>query len=389
MKKMKKLAVTLALGMTIMSGSSCSLFGGNAQPEKWEYLLEGVSDVKNVILMIGDGMGPEQIKAGEIYKGEKLVFQNFPYKVNVNTDSWFGVTDSAAAATAMATGQLTYTGFIGMNFKEHLGEEPAELETIVDIAASMGKRTGVLTTEVLYGATPMGFSAHSASRNNTEELLESAARNSNVNLFASETFSSSYNSIFTKNGYTQISNVANISDAQQDKIFGSYNIKANAKSMTAGDKVAFDYLVTEALEYLSQDEDGFFLMAEGAHIDHGGHNNDMQYMLEELLAFDDAVKAVLEWTKGRTDTIVIVTADHETGCLMLSSDATRENLLAEKGGKPINYMWGSTSHTATEVFCFINGVDIEFSNYSFEMSTKIKNTDIFNIIKDLFEGKLL
>ena len=241
---MKNFAVALAVVMTIMAGSSCSFFGGKCQPEKWEYLLEDVSDVKNVILMIGDGMGPEQIKAGEIYKGEKLIFQNFPYKVQVNTDSWVGVTDSAAAATAMATGRLTYNGLVGLNFRTYLDEEPVELETIVDIASSMGKRTGVLTTEVLYGATPMGFSAHSASRNNTEELLESAARNSNVNLFASETFSSSYNSIFTKNCYTQISNVADISDATQEKIFGSYNIKATAKSMTAGDNVAFDYLVT-------------------------------------------------------------------------------------------------------------------------------------------------
>ena len=107
---------------------------------------------KNVILMIGDGMGPVQIKAGEIFKGEKLTLQGFPYMTTVETRSVSdAITDSAASSTAMATGKRTINGYVGKN--------PAleDLETIVDIAHNAGKRTGIIATEELYGATPMGF----------------------------------------------------------------------------------------------------------------------------------------------------------------------------------------------------------------------------------------
>ena len=393
MKRVKKLIAVITAGILSLLGVSCSISNSgsdsSAENKKWEYLIEGVTEVKNVILMIGDGMGPEQIKAGEIYKGESLVMQQFPYKVRVNTDSLSGTTDSSAAATAMATGRSILNGCVGLDANAYLEDDPtAEMETIIDIASAMGKRTGVLTTEVLYGATPMGFSAHNFFRDHSLELLESAAKNSNVNLFASETINKDYYQYFTKNGYTEIPSVSDISTATQDKIFGTYNIKASAESMTAIVDVAFDYLITEALDYLSQDEDGFFLMAEGAHIDHGGHNNDMRYMLEELLAFDDAIKAVLEWTKGRTDTVVIVTADHECGSLMLGPEVTHENILEEKNGKPVNYMWGSTGHSATEVFCFINGVDLDFSQYSRRSKNAIKNTDIFEIVYDLLHNTI-
>ena len=393
MKRLKKLfSVSTAIICSLM-GASCGLFGveSNTQSDveiqasdQW-YLLENVSEVKNVVLLIGDGMGPEHIKAGEIYKGEELVMQKFPYKTKVDTNSLDGVTDSAAASTAMATGKRTYTGYIGLNSNEFVGNEGEELTTIVDIVADMGKRVGILTTEALYGATPMGFSAHATSRNSYDELLASAATTSNVNLFASCEFNSSYYKAITGNGYSRIMNVEDISDSVQEKIFGAYNIKSDAKSMTAGDKVAFDYLVTEALEYLSQDEDGFFLMAEGAMIDKTAHDNNMENMLSELLAFDDAVKATLEWAKERSDTVVIVTADHETGCLTVGPAATKENILDKKGVTPLNYLWASEGHTGTEVWCFVNGKDIDFAQYSRGIKTGIKNTDIFEIIKDLYQ----
>ena len=393
MKKNNKVfASILAITMTVLTMGSCASFGNNsgqnstAEPEgPWEYILEEVQDVKNVILLIGDGMGPEHIRAGEIYKGKKLEMQKFPYKVKVNTDSLDGTTDSSAASTAMATGTLINNGMVGIKSDWTTGEDH-ELTTIVDIAAGMGKRTGILSTEPIYGATPMGFSAHNISRSSSGELVESAAKTSNVNLFACSTMSSSFHKTFTTNGYQQIADIKSISEAEENKIFGAYNIMARAASMTADGMIAFDYLVTEALEYLSKDEDGFFLMAEGAHIDHGAHENNMQYMLEELLAFDDAVKAACAWAKNRDDTVVIVTADHETGCLMLGSSITKENMFDVKYDKPENYLWASSGHTSTEVWCFVNGFDIDFSKYSLGEENTIKNTDIFEIVKDLFEG---
>ena len=356
--------------------------------ENGPIILNNVTTAKNVILMIGDGMGPNQIKAGEIYKGEALTMQGFPYKTTVQTRSASdGITDSAAAATALATGKRTTNGMVGKD------QNYLDMETIVDIASAMGKSTGIIATEELYGATPMGFSSHAYNRNDKACLLETAATTSNVNLFASYTMASEYQSVFTNAGYTSV-NVEDISEATSDKVFGSYMIRADAPSMSASvNRVALNKVVYEALEYLSKDEDGFFLMTEGSHIDHGGHNNDMTYMLSELLAFDDAVQTVLEWAKGRNDTVVLVTADHETGGLELKESAyTALNFMetvSNDGGMtyvPKHYAWTTASHSATDVNLYINGADINFANYSFGVNGRIKNTDVFKIMKQLFQG---
>ena len=395
-KGMKRCIALLAAGMMAFSMASCAavkdaldgLLGGGSNTNSESIVLKNVVEAKNVILFIGDGMGPEQIKAGELYKGETLTMQNFPYQTKMKTASASStITDSAAAATALATGTRTTNGLVG---RDPTGKD---LKTIVDVASSLGKRTGILTTEEIYKATPMGFAGHSASRDNYEELLASAVATGNVNLFASFKVSDPYRKTYEEAGYQKIGNVADLSEATADKVYGSYTIRANAPSMSAGEEmgtIAFNRVVVEALEYLSKDEDGFFLMAEGSHIDHGGHNNEMMYMLQELLAFDEAIQAALEWAKNRDDTVVIVTADHETGGLVLSDEATNDNLLdmdSKDGGlsyTPTYYTWTSTSHTSTDVNFYINGADIDFSAYSQESDEYILNIDTFQIIKDLF-----
>ena len=397
---LKKWFALAAAGMMACSMTSCAdivskvtgMFGGNSQSENsveeetnQPIILKNVTEAKNVILMIGDGMGPQQIKAGEVFKGERLAMQGFPYKTTVETCSASAqITDSAAAATALATGVRTTNGVVGMD------PTLTELTTIVDIAHGLGKSTGILATEELYGATPMGFSGHASARGNSRELIQSAANSSNVNLFASYVIAPQYQSILQEAGYEKIDNVDAISEATSDRIFGSYAIEAGQESMTAsGSITAFDRLVTEALEYLSEDPDGFFLMAEGSHIDHGGHNNDICYMLEELIAFDDAVQAVLEWAKDRDDTVVIVTADHETGGLIFDGDTTHEEMqrIYQNGGAGNCYMWTTSGHTSTDVNCYINGADINFKEYSFGTNGRIKNTDVFEIMKFLVTGE--
>ncbi len=384
------LALTAAGMMTLsmtacedLTGKLTGLFGGGTASESAAdegIILKNVTKAKNVILMIGDGMGPQQIEAGALFKDDLLCMQRFPYMTTVETRSLDSTTDSAAAATALATGTRTSNGMVG---KYNTYEE---LTTIVDIAASLGKRTGVIATEEIYGATPMGFSGHSNSRNNRAELLESAATSSNVNLFASSVITDADMRYFTEGGYTTVNAADDISEATQEKIVGSYAINPVAEPMFAkGGVVSFDRLVTEALEYLSKDEDGFFLMAEGSHIDHGGHNNDIAYMLEELISFDNGVQAVLEWAEGRDDTVVIVTADHETGGLLVDGEATHDDMMLAYDGIGYCYRWTTTGHTSTDVNCYINGADIDFSSYSFGTNGRIKNTDVFKIMKSLME----
>ena len=333
-------------------------------------------------------MGPEQIRAGEIYKQEKLYMQTMEQYTKVETVSYYGdVTDSAAAATALSSGNRTINGMVGIT------PDGKKTETLVDIASELGKRTGVITTEELYGATPMGFSAHATSRSDQEVLLNSAAKSSNVNLFASyrvQSFQDPLFECFYDNGYVKVENPADISTSTANKIIGQYNIDAGAESMTIDEMVlSLDGLVSEALEYLSQDEDGFFLMVEGAHIDHGGHQNYMDYMLTELLAFDDAVKYVVEWAKNRDDTLVLVTADHETGDLWVKEDAQYGSIYEynDETFEFVNFAWRSTGHSATPVWLFAYGDTINFAEYSsFGNASLIKNIDVFRIAKDYLTG---
>ena len=195
MKILKKISLLVAIVILFSCSVNCS------QKKEVESLtkdLGNVKNIKNVILLIGDGMGPNQIRAGELFKGEKLYMQGFPHKITVDTTSLTGVTDSAAAATALATGTLTVNGFVG---KDLSGKD---LETIVDIAKNKGKSTGVITTEELYGATPMSFSGHASSRSDTNTLIESTAKTSGVDLFASFTIDNSLQEVFTSNGYAKI-----------------------------------------------------------------------------------------------------------------------------------------------------------------------------------------
>lgn len=340
-----------------------------------------ISKFKNVIVLIGDGMGPQQIRAGEIYKQEKLYMQTIAQSTKVDTNSYYGdTTDSAAAATALSSGFLTENGMVGLK------PDGQETKTLVDIASELGKRTGVITTEELYGATPMGFSAHATNRNEHLILLESAASTSNVNLFASYKLPKNKEYLldyFTNNGYEMITNPEILSDCTSEKVLGQFNIVAGADSMTIDEiALSLDGLVSEALEYLTKDEDGFFLMVEGAHIDHGGHNNDIQYMLNELLAFDDAVKYVVEWAKKRDDTLVLVTADHETGGLWVNEDLEYGKLFEydQELNRFINFAWLSKGHTSTPVWLFAYGDEIDFLKYStFNDASLMKNVDVFKI----------
>ena len=340
-------------------------------------------NIKNVILFIGDGMGPQQVKYGELKKGSPLSFQKFEHQTVVDTNCSDGLgglilTDSAAAATALATGVLTTQGIVG-----YAPQNTAkELKTIMDWGLEMGKRTGVISTESLTGATPMSFSGHAVSRDYSDILMASAAK-SGVNFFAGD--NTPYSSNYENNGYVVVNSLSQVSQMMnEDKILCNLSVKATNPDGNPA-YTLFDELIVTALDYLSQDEDGFVLMAEGAHIDHGGHSNNIAYMVEELLAFDKAVEAAVNWAKERDDTVILVTADHETGGLQLKEGITSGNMDdVDSSEKPIYYSWTTTGHTPVNVGLYVTGLDeINFESYSHFNNTKLKNTDIFNICKDL------
>lgn len=371
-KSIRKVFTSLALALSFgLTGLACT--PPDSESSGPQFKEPALSGIKNVILMIGDGMGPNHVKAGEIYKGSQLAIHSMPHKTYSLTSSANNeVTDSAAGATALATGVRTNNGYVGVDPK---GDE---LTTIMDLALQAGKRTGVVTTDTMSGATPMAFAAHCEDRKDSTALLNSAVE-SGVNLFVST--SNEAEGDFQYKGYRNLPDVADISEETSDYVLGTYGILASAPSGSAEtDNVALDRVVSEAIEYLSKDTDGFVLMAEGAKIDKQAEQNNLERMIEEMIAFDNAVQAALDWAKNRNDTIVIVTADHETGGLTLADDITKENMDSK-------HSWSTHGHTATNVYCNVYAEDIDFLRYSSEDTVAaLKNTDIFTMMKTFVQG---
>jgi alkaline phosphatase len=220
---------------------------------------------------------------------------------------------------------------------------------------------------------------NSLTRNNSDELVATATQ-SGINFFAGDKFSSSkyneYVSQYVDNDYYVGTNFDDDGWMENDKVMFQLDIKPEQNS--SNDYVMFSEIIENALNYLAQDPDGFVLMAEGAYIDKKSHSNELLPMIKELLAFDLGVKVALDWAKNRDDTAIIVTADHETGGLSFDSSINKNNMFST----PALYSWSSLDHTGTNVNCYILGADIDFSGFlEFKSSTKIKNTDIFKIMK--------
>lgn len=295
-----------------------------------EYNLEEDVPVKNIILMIGDGMGENTIKAAEIVKGDKLVMSGMPNKTRVTTYSQSVTngsakfTDSAASATAISTGHKTLNGCIGVD------PEGNNLETICDFAQSLNMKTGLVDRHYVSHATPAGMAAHNSSRDNYTQILREMCRE-NINvMFGGGAYLYNSNQKVQKtvadNGYKYISTEKELLDlkAGDDKVLGMFAYD----NMGAADM--FPSLATEtskALELLNHNNDnGFFLMVEGSNIDVYAAKEDMKSTMEQMEAFDYTVDYVLKWAEKNPGTLVIVTADHETGGVKLPKNAKSEDI---------------------------------------------------------------
>jgi len=321
---------------------------------------------KNIVLMIGDGMGADHIKTANAYFGYQSYMESLSKcdgLVSTFSKS-VGATDSAAAATALSAGYKVNNGQLNW----HKGKN---LQTISEFAHENKMKTGVITTEDLFGATPAGFSAHSGSRNSTDTIIKSQLV-SGVNLFMGMGISSydKHSSLIAQSGYKYIRNLDALEDAKiYDKIlalFGSLSIEAGSSETPT-----LAMLSIFALGYLSEQSggDGFFLMIEGAHIDKRSHPNDMKGMLDEFRGFDDAVKEVVEWADDNGETMVIVTADHETGGLKYNGEVKEEIS---------NNMFTSGGHTSADVRFFFYGITVSITDFQ---GRKIDNTNISDICR--------
>lgn len=329
---------------------------------------------KNVILMIADGTGLSQISASQFYNTRPSNYDRFRYIGLIKTSSASDlITDSAAGATAFSAGIKTYNGAIGVDI------DTIPVPTILEDLEKRGFSTGLIATSTITHATPASFYAHQKFRKMELEIAQDLAK-SNVEFFAGG------GRKFFENREDENNLVAAFEalgyEMYLDRLDPSMNIRKNKKygfllADSGMPKIlegrgSFLYDATKlGIKKLSQNKDGFFLMVEGSQVDWGGHNNDGEYLISELLDFDSVIGQVLDFAEKDGNTLVIVTADHETGGFTLASDEGDYNKI-----KP-SFSTGGHSATMIPVFAYGPGESNFMGVY--------ENTEIYHKIKKLLK----
>jgi alkaline phosphatase len=310
--------VKILLVAAFLNGIVCS-----GQPGKSEIKIptdpEKSAQAKNIVLMIGDGMGLAQIYAGMTANKGNLNLERLPdigFSKTYSNDDY--ITDSGAGATAIATGTKTYNGAISID------QQGIPCRTILEYAENHGKSTGLVVSCSITHATPACFVAHQSTRKNYEgiamDLVESGVDvffGGGLEYFIHRKDGKDLTKQLTEKGYQFIYSADSIRFANGNKVAGLLYLSEPPKC-SEGRKDELGNAAIKTMEILSRDDDGFFLMIEGSQIDWGGHDNDKQYIIDEMLDFDRAIGMVLDFARNNDNTLVIVTADHETGGMGLT-----------------------------------------------------------------------
>lgn len=317
---------------------------------------------KNIILIIGDGMGPNDIQLAQNFQEGVyefgLVMNQIPHHGMVTTHSANNaVTDSAASATALATGVKTNNGYVGKD------PEQRDLQNMSEIARNAGKKVGIVTDDLITGATPSGFAVHNISRDNDIELAR------DIMAFAPNVLIGRYDYVHMMRsnqlGYNTAKTVKEfktVLDSAEDlsKPFVGFNLGAAEEPSDD-----LSHCVQTALNLLKNDN-GFFLMIESCGTDKHGHNNNMQGKLSSVVTMDRAVAAVLLFMQENPDTLLVITSDHETGGVQLP----------EGEMPPSNQLFTGTSHTGTQVRVFALGQGSEYFH-----GKVVDNTDVAKFLQ--------
>lgn len=269
---------------------------------------------KNIIFMIGDGMGLTQISAALIAQRDALNLERCAVIGLIKTNSGDNlITDSAAGATAFSTGQKTYNGAIGVDM------DTLPLTTILEIAEQSGLATGLVATSSITHATPASFISHQKSRMMDEEIAMDFLKTDidvfiggGKKFFEKRTDNKNLLDQLKSNGYTVATGLEEINAVSTGKLAG-FIADEQPRKVTEGRGQALAESAMKAIELLSMNEKGFFIMVEGSQIDWGGHANDSEYIISEMEDFDYTVGKVLDFAEANRETLVIITADHETG----------------------------------------------------------------------------
>lgn len=331
------------------------------------------TEPKNIIYMIGDGTGFNIIEAAEnVYHDQlymnKLAMNYIPYLTHQTTYSTSNyITDSAAGGTALATGYKTANGAVAVDSDTR--SQP--YKSVLEIAAEKGMSTGVVVTKQVTDATPAAFTAHAYERGDFDTI----AQQQTEKLISGELdLLMGGGSLYFDDEYC-IENGINLTTKKAElpnvplPLLGLYDLDV----MDTYDKSlpTLAEMTDRALELLSEDENGFFLMVEGSQIDSYNHDNEIAGATHEVYEFDKAVAAALEFAVKNPDTMIIITADHETGGLYIPMVPTPKNI--ERGS---NYT--STGHTERAVPVYALGAGVEEG-----LDGILENTDVAAYVASL------
>ncbi len=288
---------------------------------------------KNIIFMVGDGMGITQISSGLYSNNNSLNLERIK---TIGLHKCYAydalITDSAAGATAFACGVKTYNGAIGVD------HDTIPQQTILEEAELKGLKTGLVATSTIEHATPASFAAHNKYRKNYEEIASDFVE-SGCDIFIGggqksfdrrESDDRNLSEEFVRKGYTVISHVDKTID-ELDSMDIEKLVYYTADSSPLPAAQGRDYLKPAAelsIDILSKEnEEGFFLVIEGSQIDWGGHANDGKWIISEMIEFDKTIGSVLDFAEKDGNTLVVITADHETGGFAIQKESKMNELV--------------------------------------------------------------
>jgi alkaline phosphatase len=343
-QKIKSVSIAILLAVFISTGCSVREVSKTDIPKP---------AVKNIILFIGDGMGTAQVYGAMTVSKIPLTIESFPY--SGFSKIWSSnnyITDSGAAGTAIACGVKTKNGMIGML------PDSTVVPSITEILHKKGIATGVLSTCQITHATPASFVAHNVKRANYEEIANDfLSGTADVFIGGGEDYFRSRKDgrdlavNLKEMGYDVAYNMEDLKKSGSLKLAGLLAKKDMPRALK-GRQGMLAEMTGKAIETMSRDKDGFFLMVEGSMIDWGASSKDLDYTLSEVIDLDDAVRVAKEFAEKNGETLIVVTADHETGGMYLSGGNIAQKLVTagfnEKG-----------SHTGVMVPIFSYGPGAE------------------------------
>ena len=390
----KKVSIAIAL-LAVLAVTSCSSAKDDPQ-------------VKNVIYLIGDGMGFGAVTSLLLTEDSVTGFEQAPViGLNETCSANNYVTDSPAGGTALATGVRTRNGYCGLD------PEGNRMTTILHKAQAMGKKTGIVVNTTLTEATPAAFYAGVTSRRMTYEIAEQftesgvdVAIGSGLDHFISRPDSLDLTATLIDKGYDVYLNWSAVLNTPSDKFIGilpmadvhrqesgrkdagaaaGHEVCLAARLASASEDagasdiseptVYLQKASAKALETLSRDNDnGYFLMIESALIDGYGHNNDSEGMIAEMKEFDALLRQLVAYVNQHPETLLVVTADHETGGTWLNYTGYEVG-----GSSPVAMSYSTRGHSGVVVPIFAYGEGAE------AFAGVMKNTDIPKKIEQLMK----